>query len=141
MEKQSSSWEHFAHEADMGVRGFGASLAEAFEQGALAMTALITDPAEVRANERVTIECSAPDVELLFAEWLNKLVYEMGTRHMLFSRFAVSIDGLRLKGEARGERVDAKRHQPAVEVKGATFTALRVANENSRWLAQTVVDL
>ncbi|WP_432215062.1 archease [Salmonella enterica] len=48
---------------------------------------------------------------------------------------------MRLKGEARGERVDAKRHQPAVEVKGATFTALRVANENSRWLAQTVVDL
>src|SRR5690606_28024908 len=36
-------WEHFAHDADMGVRGVGSTLAEAFEQGALALTALITD--------------------------------------------------------------------------------------------------
>lgn len=141
MASQSPSWEHFPHDADMGVRGFGCSLAEAFEQGALAMTAIITDPAAVQASERVTIECSAPDVELLFAEWLNQLVYEMGTRQMLFGKFAVSIDGLRLRAEAWGERVDDERHHPAVEVKGATYTALRVANENSKWLAQTVVDL
>lgn len=134
-------WEHFAHEADMGVRGFGSSLAEAFEQGALAMTALVTDPGVIDARERVTIECSAPDVELLFAEWLNNLVYEMATRHMLFSKFVVTIDGLRLRAEAWGERVDAHRHQPAVEVKGATYTALRVANEGSKWHAQTVVDV
>lgn len=125
----------------MGVRGFGSSLAEAFEQAALAMTALITDPTGVRASERVSIECSAPDVELLLAEWLNKLVYEMATRHMLFGKFAVTIDGLQLTAEAWGERVDAHRHHPAVEVKGATYTALRVANEDSNWLAQTVVDL
>jgi len=32
-------WEHFPHEADVGIRGFGATLAEAFEQAALAMSA------------------------------------------------------------------------------------------------------
>ena len=32
-------YEHFPHDADIGVRGFGASEAEAFEQAALAMTA------------------------------------------------------------------------------------------------------
>jgi len=31
----SKRWEHFAHEADIGVRGIGASKAEAFEQGAV----------------------------------------------------------------------------------------------------------
>jgi len=137
----SAWWEHFAHEADMGVRGLGPSLAEAFEQGALAMTAIITDPAGVQAQECVVIECSARDPELLFAEWLNSLVYEMATRHMLFCKFSVTIDGPRLRAEAWGERVDASRHHPAVEIKGATYTALRVAHEDSRWLAQTVVDL
>lgn len=143
MERTSklARWEHFAHEADMGVRGFGSSIAEAFEQGALAMTALVTDPGGVQARERVTVACNAPDVELLFAEWLNTLVYEMATRHMLFSRFVVIIDSLRLRADAWGERVDAQRHHPAVEVKGATYTALRVVNENSEWLAQTVVDV
>ncbi|HEY8538585.1 MAG TPA: archease [Steroidobacteraceae bacterium] len=134
-------WEHFPHEADMGVRGIGSSLAEAFEQGAIAMTALITDPSTIESRERVTLECTAPDVELLFAEWLNSLVYEMAVRHMIFGKFAVSIEGDRLRADAWGERVDARRHHPAVEVKGATFTGLRVANESSHWVAQTVVDV
>lgn len=134
-------WEHFAHEADMGVRGFGSSLAAAFEQGAVAMTALVTDPACVEARDRVTVECSAPDAELLFAEWLNCVIYEMATRHMLFSRFCVALQSTRLTAEIWGERVDVHRHHPAVEVKGATYTALRVANEGSQWLAQTVVDV
>ena len=137
----SPRWEHFPHEADMGVRGIGPSLSAAFEQGALAMTALVTDPAGVEARERVTIECSAPDEELLFAEWLNSVVYEMATRHMVFGKFAVAIEGTRLQAEVWGERIDAHRHHPAVEVKGATYTTLRVANEESQWVAQTVVDV
>jgi len=134
-------WEHYAHGADIGVRGLGASKEEAFAQAALALTAVITDPAGVAARERVAIECEAPDDELLFAEWLNAVIYEMATRRMLFGRFAVRLDGGRLSGEAWGERIDAARHQPAVEVKGATYTTLRVAREGERWLAQTVVDV
>jgi SHS2 domain-containing protein len=125
----------------MGVRGIGCTLPEAFEQVALALTALITDPANVQCLERVSIECSAPDLELLLAEWLNCIVYEMAVRQMLFGKFVVAIDGTALKAEAYGERVDAQRHQPAVEVKGATYTELRVANEGSQWIAQTVVDV
>ena len=33
-------WEHFAHGADIGVRGYGLSLEEAFEQAALALAAV-----------------------------------------------------------------------------------------------------
>ena len=137
----AARWEHFEHGADIGVRGFGATLAEAFEQGALAMTAVIAEPETVAAREAVAIECEAPDAELLFAEWLNALVLEMATRRMLFSEFAVRIDGARLRGEGRGEAVDPLRHHPAVEVKGATYTMLRVAQENGEWVAQTVVDV
>ena len=60
---------------------------------------------------------------------------------MLFSRFAVRLHDGGLEGEAWGEPVDAARHQPAVEVKGATYTALRVAPHEGGWLAQTVVDV
>jgi SHS2 domain-containing protein len=137
----AARWEHYEHEADMGVRGYGASEAEAFEQAALAMTAVVADPASIEPRERVSIVCEAPDDELLLAEWLNALIYEMATRKMLFSRFAVRIDGARLTAEARGERVDPARHHPAVEVKGATYTTLRVAQENGEWVAQTVVDV
>jgi len=135
-------WEHFPHDADVGVRGQGASLAEAFEQAALAMTAAITDPAGVAPRTPVEIACEAPDEEMLLVDWLNALVFEMASRKMLFSRFEVRIDGRRLQARAFGEPVDAARHQPAAEVKGATFTALRVAREASGdWLAQCVVDV
>jgi tRNA nucleotidyltransferase (CCA-adding enzyme) len=134
-------WEHFPHGADVGVRGFGATKAAAFAQAALAMTAVIADPATVEAREAVAVECEAPDDELLLAEWLNSVVYEMATRRMLFSRFAVQFHGSRLTGQAWGEPVDAPRHHPAVEVKGATYTQLRVARNADGWVAQTVVDV
>lgn len=135
-------WEHFAHEADMGVRGFGMTKEEAFEQAALALTAVVTDPKTVTENEVVEITCEAPDDELLFVDWLNALVYEMATRNMLFSRFEVRIDGQRLHGKAWGEKVHVARHQPAVEVKGATYTALSVSpDESGNWSAQCVVDV
>lgn len=126
----------------MGVRGFGMTKEEAYEQAALALTAVVTDPKTVTENEVVEITCEAPDDELLFVDWLNALVYEMATRNMLFSRFEVRIDGQRLQGKAWGEKVDVARHQPAVEVKGATYTALNVSpDESGNWLAQCVVDV
>ena len=125
----------------MGVRGIGASKAQAFEQAALAMTAMVADPSTVQPRQLVRIDCDGTDDELLLADWLNAVIYEMSTRHMLFGRFAVRFMGGHLEGSAWGEPVDRLRHHPAVEIKGATYTALRVAEEGGKWLAQTVVDV
>ncbi len=137
----NAHWEHFAHEADIGVRGAGGSKAQAFEQAALAMTAIVTDPSTVEPLEEVHIECEAPDDELLLAEWLNSLIYEMSARKMLFGRFEVELGEGWLRGTAWGERLDPQRHHPAVEIKGATYTELRVAQADGAWIAQTVVDV
>jgi tRNA nucleotidyltransferase (CCA-adding enzyme) len=137
----AASWEHFEHGADMGIRGFGPTLADAFAQAALALTAAIVDPRIVESRESVDIQCDAPDTELLLVVWLNELVYEMSSRRMLFGRFDVQVEGGRLHARVWGEPVDRARHRPAVEVKGATCTALRVGRDDGRWLAQTVVDV
>ena len=135
-------WEHFDHGADIGVRGVGPTKQAAFEQIALALTGVMTDPTTVRPQVAVEIGCEAPTDELLVVDWLNALVYEMATRHMLFAAFNVTIDGSRLQATAWGERVDAARHEPAVEVKGATYTELRVGRQDDGgWLAQCVVDV
>ncbi len=135
-------WEHFAHAADVGVRGLGADMAEAFEQAALALTAVVTDPETVAADEAVTLSCQAPDPELLLAEWLNAIIYEMAVRGMLFSRFAVEIADGGLSGTAWGEAVEPARHHPAAEPKGATFTELAVRRDAAGgWIAQCVIDV
>ncbi len=135
-------WEHFSHDADIGVRGIGPSAAAAFEQAALAMTAVMTDPAKVGRAKAVNITCEAPDIELLFMDWLNALVFEMATRGLVFGAFEVNIEGNRLQGVARGERVNRERHEPAAEIKGATMTQLAVTeDEPGVWRAQCVLDV
>jgi SHS2 domain-containing protein len=135
-------WRHFQHMADIGVHGFGASLADAFEQAALAMTAVVADPATVRPQAVVAVECSAPDPELLLVDWLNAWVYEMATRRMLFARFEVTLADGGLRGLGWGEPVDRERHHPVVEIKGATYTELSVRREaDGTWHAQCVVDV
>ncbi len=136
-----AGWEHFPHDADIGVRGWGATPAEAFEHAACALTAVVTHTA-VEPRTSVEVSCEAPDLELLFVEWLNAIIYEMAVRSMLFGRFAVRIDANRLMGTLWGEPVDAGRHSPACEPKGATYTALRVAEDrDGMWSAACIVDV
>ncbi len=140
--RSEGGWEHFPHDADVGVRGFGPNEETAFEEAALALTAVVTDPQTVKADAEVQIACEAPDHDLLLADWLNAVIYEMAVRKMLFARFAVKITGTRLSGRARGETVDPLRHQPAAEPKGATYTELKVFRDPAdRWIAQCVIDV
>ena len=135
-------WEHFEHGADIGVRGYGPSMAEAFEQVACALTSVIAEIHQVLPTQAIRITCSAPDAELLLADWLNALIYEMATRHMLFSHFEVTIADHSLRALVWGEPVDTSRHHPAVEIKGATYTALAVTHDaHAGWCAQCVVDV
>ncbi|WP_424363350.1 archease [Methylocystis parvus] len=135
-------WEHFPHDADLGIRGFGATPAAAFEQAANALMAAITDLTQVRTAKTIDISCSAPTLDILFLDWLNALIYEMAERRMIFGAFEVQIENGRLNGRAHGELISRERHAPAVEVKGATFTELAVTEDQpGRWRAQCVVDV
>lgn len=135
-------WEHFDHMADMGVRGIGPSREAAFEEAARALSATITDLALVRPEILFEVDCRANDEELLLVDWLNALICEMSARRMIFRKFEVTISDGHLHGRAWGEVADQARHHPAVEVKGATLTELKVTrNAEGLWIAQCVVDV
>jgi SHS2 domain-containing protein len=138
----TAGYETFDHDADVGVRGRGATLAEAFANTGLALTAVVCDPTCVRDTVSVDLACAANAEEELLFDFLNLLVFEMATRRLLFARCEITIEAGHLRGRAFGEPVDVGRHAPAVEVKGATWTELRVAREpDGSWLAQCVVDV
>ena len=132
----------FPHDADVGVRGYGRAPAEAFANAARAMTSAITPLAKIAPREAVEVSCSAPDLEILFVDWLNAVIFEMATRKMLFSAFDLSIEDGGLRGTLSGEAVDVGRHAPSVEPKGATLTGLSVRQEtDGRWIAECIVDV
>lgn len=142
MTRGEGRWEHFAHGADVGIRGVGATMAEAFAQAALALTNAVCDSQSVRPLQSSEIACRAPSPELLLVDWLNAIVYTMATEHLVFSEFDVRIEARDLHASVRGEPIDRERHQPAVEVKGATHTALQVTQgDDGNWVAQCVIDV
>jgi SHS2 domain-containing protein len=135
-------WEHFPHGADVGIRGVGRTMAEAFAQAAAALTSTVCDLESVQPLHASEIACHAPTTELLLVDWINAIVFAMATEHKVFREFDVGITGLDLRALLRGEPIDPARHEPAVEVKGATHTLLRVAElPDGRWIAQCVIDV
>ncbi len=138
---KTNHWEHFEHKADIGIRGYGDTLAAAFTQAALAMTAVVTEIDRVQPVTSINIDCSEEENDTLLYDWLNALIYEMSIRKMLFSEFDIRISSGQLTATVSGEAIDRERHQPAVEIKGATFTELAVYQDQGQWVAQCVIDV
>ena len=134
-------FEHFNHQADIGIKGIGDTIDEAFEQAAMAMMAVICNPKAILLEKEAKISCTAPDIEFLLVDFLNAIIYEMALRNMLFGKFEVTVKDNCLKAKAWGEKTDPKKHQTAVEVKGATYTELKVKQDGAKWTAQCVVDV
>jgi SHS2 domain-containing protein len=137
----SALYETFEHEADIGIRGFGESVEEAFENAAVALYSVMANIEAIEPREKKTIIASAPDHELLLVEWLNALLAVSDIERMVFSKFEVTIEGQSLSGIAWGERLDRARHETRVEVKGATYHMLKVGKQDSGYAAQCVVDV
>ncbi|MHB8844251.1 MAG: archease [Nitrospirota bacterium] len=134
-------YETFEHQADIGIRGSGATMEEAFANAALALYSVMVDISRVEQKEFRGVNVSADDQEQLLVEWLNALLAVSDIERMVFSRFEVRIEGNRLAGTAWGEHLERDRHQARVEVKGATYHQLSVRQEQGRFTAQCVVDV
>ena len=135
------TFEIFEHRADVGVRGRGATLDEAFIEGARAMFSVMANLDSVKPLETFEVEVSAQDDGALFVEWLNELLSLADLNGMAFSEFKAEISGNNLKGAASGEKWDLERHEPKTEVKAATYSSLEVKNENGSYVAQCIVDV
>lgn len=140
-----ANYKLFEHEADVGIRGYGASVEEAFENGAKAMFSIMVDLEKVDANKDVEVKCEAEDLEGLFVEWLNQLLAKKDIEGMMYSKFNVTIrrrdDSHNLKGFALGEELNHGKHGVKTEVKAATYHMLKVAQEDGLFIAQCVVDV
>ena len=135
------TFERFEHRADVGVRGFGETLEEAFVEGARAMFSVMVELEGVSPEKTFDIEVSASDEEALFVEWLNELLSIGDLNDVVFCKFEAKISGNSLKGKASGEKWDLKKHEPKTEVKAATYSQLQVKKENGSYVAQCIVDV
>jgi SHS2 domain-containing protein len=133
-------YEIFEHDADVGIRAFGRTLEEAFENGAKAMSSIMVELDTVDPKDTKMIECEAEDPGALFITWLNQIRALLDIDGMVFSEFEVEIDGNLLKGKAKGEVLDHKKHGLGEDVKAATYHLLKI-EQNDQYMIQCIVDL
>lgn len=139
--------EYLEHTADVGLRAYGDSLAEALAEGALGLFELTADTSAVSPEAAVLIECRATDEAALFVQLLNELLAQRDIMSMFFCRLEISElheddEGFFLRGWARGELMDLRRHRPKVEVKAATYGGLQyVVDGSGRHVLQCILDL
>jgi len=139
-------YEYLDHTADVGIRGIGSTLEEAFSEGALAMLATMADVGAVQSAQNWPIRCTAPDLAFLFVEWLNEILYQQQVNDVLLNRASVTHvkqnqAGWALKGTVWGEPFDPQRHETYAEVKGATLSGLDYRYEQGRHIVQCVLDV
>jgi SHS2 domain-containing protein len=133
-------YELIEHTADVGVKAYGKTVAEAFEHAAEAMFDIITDTSTIQSVGQYDIELEAPDLEQLLVDWLSKLLFLNDAEDLVFGRFEVSITGNRLSAHVFGEKYNTKKHKMGVEIKAVTYHIVKV-NEKDPIFAQVLFDI
>jgi len=138
-------WEHYEHTADIGIRGYGETLEEAFEAVAIALFDVMVNVEKVEKKEVREIEVEGEDLYSLLYNFLEELLILHDTEGLVFRDFEVKIEkteeGYKLKAKAYGEKLSEK-HEPKEEVKAITYHDMEIKQlPNGEWMAQLVPDI
>jgi len=134
-------FETFEHTADIGVRGIGKTVEEAFTECAKAMFSIMFDLENITPCKEIKITCESTDLESLLVSFLNELLTEMDLEGIVFKDFKVTINDNKLTAIALGEEFNPEKHHPKTEVKAATYSQVKVEKTNDHWIAQCIVDV
>ncbi len=138
-------FETFEHGADIGIRGIGDSLENAFIGVATAMfSIMVVDLSKVFFDREIKIDLDAVDLVSLMVFWLNRLITQADISKIFFCKFHLEIeqrkDEYQLKSINYGGNLQSLEYL-GVEVKGVTFSQARVVKQNDLWIAQCIVDV
>lgn len=139
-------WEHFEHTADIGIRGYGKTLEEAFENVAIALFEVMVDTSKVEKKTIKEVEAEGEDLQSLLYNFLEQLLIIHDIEGLVFRDFEVKIEktnrGYKLKAKAYGEELDLEKHEPKEEVKAITYHEMEIKQlEDGTWVAQLVPDI
>jgi SHS2 domain-containing protein len=134
------------HRADAYIAAYGETMAEAFENAALAAFETMTDTSKVEPRHEETVKVEGFDESSLLYNWLEALLVRFDTDGRLYSKFKVSgiqkiSAGYRLDAKIRGERFDPDRHASRVGVKAVTYHRMEIRKAPDRVEVRFVLDI
>jgi SHS2 domain-containing protein len=135
-------FEVFDHTADLGLRIHAADVNSLFaEAGRALLSVIVSVPDSVEPREELTLHVAGRDIEYLFVDWLDELLFLFESKHFLASVIKTDVDGAGLSATVRGETCDLARHALAHEVKAVTYHGLTVEQTADGWQAEVILDI
>jgi len=135
-------YEYFDVEADVGVRAWGATLAEAFAQAARGVLALTIAPDEIQERERREVRAQGDSPESLLVSWINECLYVHEVEGFAVGRVEVTmLTGAVVHGLLHGETIDPRRHRLGTVVKAATYHRVGLSEAPGRAEVTLIVDV
>jgi len=139
-------FEFLEHMADAYIAAYGRSLAEAFENAALAMFETMTDTAKVEPKIEDEIEVNGFDEQSLLYNWLESLIVKFEMTGNLYSKFKITDiektdGGFRLKAKVWGEQFNPEKHPQKVGIKAVTYHRMEIKKEPEKVTVKFLLDL
>jgi SHS2 domain-containing protein len=126
----------------VGIRAFGRSMAEVFENCSLGMMSLMLDPVTVSPDRRLRLTARGSDRRSLLVSWLAEILYRVDAEGWAFGSFEISeISEVAAAGWGVGEALDPNRHVLELEIKAPTYHMLELEMSEGHWTAQVIFDV
>lgn len=135
-------YKEFEHTADIGVKIYGNTLEELFQNAGYALFDTIVNAAAITPAISRTVEISGVDSEMLLMNWLRELLYLCSVHQEVYVKF--ELDSLKtdaLKATIKGEPLDPDKHDFRTEIKAITYHQFSVKHENDLWQAHIIFDV
>jgi SHS2 domain-containing protein len=141
---KDKKFEFFDVTADAGIKAYGKTLEEAFENAALAMFEVITNTNTINPEIKKEIQVESEDEYALLYDWLSEFLVILDSEFIVFSKFDVKIkkngEEYVLNGTAWGEEFNPKKHESKAEVKAVTYHLMNI-KKNDSYMVQLIVDI
>ena len=130
------------HTADLGIKVWGKSLKNLFENTAYSMFDILTELDKVKETSLIKVKIGSGELEELLADWLRNLLYQFNGEGYLLREFNIEeISKKGLKAKVRGEKLNLSRHTLKIEIKAVTYHGLEVKKTGQGWEAQVIFDV
>lgn len=139
---EMKKFEIFPHTADIGIRVYGKSLRELFENAGEGTLFLMREDENIENIEELDFEIKSDFIEMLLNKFLNEFIYLFDSKFFLIKDFKIyEFNENFIKGKFFGERFDEKRHKIKYAIKACTLEDMIIEKVDNLYKVDIIFDI
>ena len=141
----SGGFRYLEHVTDAYIESFGDTIEEAFSYAAKGMINVMFEIKKIHGASKVDFRVEGVDYYELLFNWLEKVHLLITIDSQVMSDFEINISNLdsmfKLTGWGMAESIDISKHGYKTELKGITYHAMEVLQQDNQYKVKFMIDL